>query len=826
MKEARDLEPVTANISLRPVRLGYLVNPREMQTVRKVMRIATTMWGGMMCPLIPVMKRLPTEWNDKHLAYGAKQISRGYIRFFEPDLLVQTKAGQLAALGLSEAPSWSVDQRFFNFDDLVRKDHGLAADLNVGTNISYIYQQLFKDEFQFKKRVDPPIFYFAEGPPDDTAFFEAAFGCFPKSRPLSYISHNYKQAFDAKKMPPSFETWIELVKGGGYPLYYTARGSELQYGAKSDPSVFIFDPSKPTDLIDFWNYRLFTRDVLPINVNWLERSRDLIIQAVIQNHRLLPTNPNGVMIHTSIEIARSLEIEDVLKRLDLASANLPEHSASVRGWYEPIWREPQVDERVFRPTAVTMTQKSRQVQLTPSGDERMMLQFPMQSPDFDFVQRGAGPAFVNVLSLRQYQAQKSIAEALPAATFGTRGSYPVQGYDQFVSREGYVTFHSYSHDHAYLYLPSPNEAITSWLEAKGITATPSDAGRVAEQVIASVGGLSGTHILRERGILERLNNMARSRREWKDGSADEYSDRTASVQDWLKTLKPIQRELFGKWKTLDRLVADGMLRLGLAPRCPHCTQENWYSLNDVADQLTCARCLKTYAFPQGNPDRKLFKYRVVGPFATPGYARGGYAVALTLRFLENKFGSMSRFTFSTGLELKHEGRKSETDFFAWHGQDNFSPASHDPVTLVGECKSFAAESFKPTDVARLRELATMLPGSILIAATLKDDFSPTETKALRALAKWGWTKLQPSPLIVLTGQELFAERPLVNAWKDSGGTRAETAEQRQGHIFDLVALADATQQAVLGMSSEEVATSRYKHSRALAVKRNKLQKEI
>lgn len=786
--------------------------------------MATTMWGGMMCPMIPVMKRLPAEWNDKHLPYQPQQISRGYVRFFEPDLLVQTGRGQLASLGLSEESSRSSSQHFLNFNDLIRTDHGLEADLNVGTNISYIYQRLFESEFQFKKRVDPRIYHFAEGASDDTAFFEAAFGLFPKDRKLSYLKSNFKQAFDAKLKPPTFETWREVVKGAGFPLYYTVRDSELHF-ARSDPSIFIFDPSRATDLIDFWNYRLFTRDVLPVNINWLTESRDLIVQVIRRNHRPLPTNLNGVMIRTSIEVARSLDIESVSKQLDLASANLPEHSVSMRAWYEPIWREPQADERVFRPSPVTVIQKSRQVQLTPGGEKRITLQFPVQSPDFDFVHRGSGPAFVNVVKLRQYQSQKSIAEALPSATFNTRNSYPTWGRDQFVSREGYVTFHRYSHDDAYLSLPSSHDAISSWLGTKGITATPSDAGRVAEQVIASVGGLSGTHILRERGILHQLNSMARSRREWKDGSADEFTDRTAPVQDWIKTLKPIQQRVFGRWKTLDRLVADGMLRLGLAPRCQHCTQENWYSLNDIADQLSCARCLKTYTFPQGSPDRKLFKYRVVGPFATPGYARGGYSVALTLRFFEHELGSMNEFTFSTGLELKHANGKSETDFFAWYGKESFDRASRDPATLVGECKSFAAESFKPADVARLRELATLLPGAFIVAATLKDEFSDSEKKSLRSLAKWGWTRLQPSPLIVLTGQELFVEGGLTEAWKESGGTRAITAEQ-QGYIFDLVTLADATQQAVLGMSSEEVGNARYKRSRTLALKRLKLQKEI
>lgn len=820
------MEPVTANIRLRPVRLGFLVNPRDAQVLRGVMRLATTMWGGMMSPIIPVMKRLPAEWSDKSMPYGPQQVSRGYIRFFEPDILVQTKADQLKNLGLSEVLRQSASRRYFDFDKVIRKDHGLKADLNVGMNIVHVYRHLYIDEFQFKKRVDPAIYHFAEGAPDDTAFFEAAFGCFPKNPDLSYIQKDFEQAFDARQVQPSFETWLELAKGhAGYPLYYTVRGGELQFGRRSSPAIFILDPAKPTDLIDFWNYRLFTRDVLPVNVNWLEQSRELILLAIRSNHRLLPTNPNGVMIRTSIEIARSLNFEEVMKRLNLAAADLPEQSVSVRSWYEPIWREPDMDEHMVRHKAATMTEKSRQVQLTPTGIERIVVQFPVQSPDFDFMQRGEGPSFVNVVKLSQFHAQKSIADALPAATFGTQGLYPVREPDQFVTREGYVTFHSFSHDNAYLHLPSPGEAIAAWLKTKDITATPSDAGRVAEQVIASVGGLNGTHILRERGILEKLDSMARSRREWTDGSADEYADRTASVQEWLQTLTPIQKKVFGGWKTLDRLVTDGILRLGLAPRCPHCTQENWYSLDDVSDKVSCARCLRTFPFPQGNPDRKLFKYRVVGPFATPGYARGGYAVALTLRFLEDEMGSMNAFTYSTGLELKYAGGKTETDFFAWHGKDHFDRAARDPVTLVGECKSFAAESFRPADISRLRELATLLPGAILVAATLKDDFSVSETKALRGLAKWGWSQLQPSPLIALTGKELFNESTLTDGWKDCGGTRARTAE-RQGYIFDFVTLADATQQAVLGMTSDEVASVRYKRSRALALKRLKLQREI
>lgn len=827
MREKDSLEPVTADITLRPIRLGFLVDPRDIALIRHVMRMATTMWGGMMCPIIPVMKRLPTAWSDKPLSVQPQQISRGYVRFFEPDLLVQTKPGQLKAIGVSEEASWSARQRFHDVNDLIREDHGMATDLNVGTNISHVYRQLFTDEFQFQKRLEPQILHFSKGLANDTAFFEAAFGYFPADERLAYIEENYRQAFVAKLKPPSFDTWLELAKGrAGYPLFYTVRGAEIRHADRSDPSIFIFDPASGTDLIDFWNFRLFTRDVIPVNVHWLEQSRDFILRDIRDNHRLLPTNPNGVMIHTAIHVARSLDMEAVLKRLELPAAGLPEHSVSVQGWYPAIWREPEADEQSWRPGASTMSLKSRQVQLTPSGKDSITLQIPVQAPDFEVNARGDGASFVNVVKVRQYHSSKLIAQALPAATFDCRDSYPVRGRgDQFVSREGYVTFHRYAHDDSYLHLASPKQAIQSWLKARDIVAVPSDAGRVAEQVIASVGGLNGSRVFGERTIIELLNSMARSRTEWNDGSADEYSDKTAAVQDWVKVLGPVQRKIYGQWKTLDRLVADGLLKLGLAPRCPHCTQENWYSLDDVGTQLSCARCIKPFLFPQGSPDRKLFKYRVVGPFATPGYARGGYAVALTLRFIEHELGGMNEFTYATGLELTHAGGKSETDFFGWYGKDRIGRAARDPITIVGECKSFASESFKPNDMARLRELATLLPGSYLVAACLKDELSPTEIKGLRAVAKWGWTQVRPSPLIVLTGIDLFGDGPFSHGWEEAGGARAAYLKANQ-HIFDFTTLADATQQAILGLSSNEVAAVRYKRSRALAVKRARAQKEI
>jgi len=307
--------------------------------------------------------------------------------------------------------------------------------------------------------------------------------------------------------------------------------------------------------------------------------------------------------------------------------------------------------------------------------------------------------------------------------------------------------------------------------------------------------------------------MARSRRDWPDGSSDEYPDRTASVGKWTAALNQVHKGGLAGWKTLDRYIEAGAIRLGLTAACSHCGKENWYSLDDIAAVIGCSRCLKSFPYPQGKPLRRdLWKYRVVGPFATPNFAEGAYSVALTLHFLRSGIRTMSDFTYSTGLDLDTGDTKFETDFFAWQGGDGVRHAQRDPDCFVGECKSMGSDVFKAKDITRLKLLANALPGAYLVAATLKDELSAGEQERLRKLAAWGWRKKIPSPLIVLTGIELFGAGPLSGVWKKAGGRRAKLMADGR-HIFDFRTFADLSQQACLGLSDEEAAHMRYWHRR-------------
>ena len=627
-----------------------------------------------------------------------------------------------------------------------------------------------------------------------------------------YFSEVYHRTLDAEEAGPSAETWREIVEGGaGFPLYYTCRDMEVQAGSPSNPSIFIFDPTKPADVIDFWNFRIFTRTVLPVNSRWLSQSRGVIAEFIRQHYRPLPRNRNGVMINASVHVARSLNFKGVIEELSLGEFDLPQHSCTFQDWYQPIWQAPRDGEQSWRPAASVLSARERDVQITPTGEGRIMLRFPTLAPEFESSTIGAGPRWVNTVSVRQYSAKPDIAHAMPSSGFDTPMSYPSVGLGkQFVSREGFVTFQQFAHDEAYLELPSPGQAIKSWLAAGGIETKASDAGRVAEQVIEAVGGLGGTHAFRDKGIVGLLDKMARNRREYADGSSEEFGDRTASVQEWVQVLSPLQKRTWGRWRTLDTLVERGMLRLGISLNCTHCTQSNWYSIDDVRSQVRCSRCVKEFPFPQGNSKAAQWTYRVVGPFATPHFARGAYTVALALRFLDDEVGSFGNLTFTTGIELTKDGVTKEVDFYAWRSSESASHA--DPLTLVGECKSLGADSFKNDDIESLKHFAGLFPGAFLVAATMKDLLSSEEVTRLRDLAAWGWSRLRPSPLIVLTGLELFGDGPLSNDWKEAGG-RAEVASVRYQHIFDFPTLAAATQDLHLGLDLEVVAGLRYERQR-------------
>ena len=79
----------------------------------------------------------------------------------------------------------------------------------------------------------------------------------------------------------------------------------------------------------------------------------------------------------------------------------------------------------------------------------------------------------------------------------------------------------------------------------------------------------------------------------------------------------------------------------------------------------------------------------------------------------------------------------EVDFTFWYQRKRMFDLQEEPVLVFGEGKSFATESFKPEDVARMRKLAEKFPGAFHVFAALKADLTDVEKRAIGEFATWG-----------------------------------------------------------------------------------------
>lgn len=78
----------SVNITLRPVRLAFLVDPADRSGVFEAIQLNTFLWGGMFNPIVPVFRRTPKILRERFQRHSATDISEGLIQAFDPDYIV------------------------------------------------------------------------------------------------------------------------------------------------------------------------------------------------------------------------------------------------------------------------------------------------------------------------------------------------------------------------------------------------------------------------------------------------------------------------------------------------------------------------------------------------------------------------------------------------------------------------------------------------------------------------------------------------------------------------------------------------------------------
>jgi len=788
------MSEVSINLRLRPIRFAFLIRPDDQKHILTAFRINTCLWGGKYNPIIPFFKQLPKWWDKKGYRFeSAKQILNGYLDFFEPDFIVESEKGIAGGLGFDPKRVLQLSDLLLRKDDRDRDGFGLS--------VNNLYGDFYKKEFQFVRRHKHNIIHVEPEDKSFSTFVACNFGAFPIQEKLKYFKDNYKDVFEPQLVVLTDESLLKLYK--------TRHASALKIGqAKldvscigySEPTLFVLNAHESRDLIDFWNLRIVRGNVLSVPTQWIQKLSPFCKEYIIKNYRPLPRNPYGVMIQTTVMFSRSIpekESEEIYKKY----LKVDKQGAScIQQWYPPIWRpSPEFMVRTTRPT---LSASEKRIDI-PINLEKPEITFDPLWPEFT-EKYGNRHSIANVIKIEGWNVKDQIATAFPCNYRNPLfPKFRLGGEHLLPTTEGLVFFPEHKNFPERWELVQGAKAINTWFNENKISAVFSDAGRSTHQIIQTLGGFWGVGKIANAGIVKLLDEMSRK-----------PLTRSVHYAEFRQKIKDAVGKNIWRMKEFETLVDRKAVELGLELKCAKCGSWSWHSLKQLDYSLICNLCLQRFDFPITNPingEYCKWAYRVIGPFALPDYARGGYASALAIRFFSDVIGKMDRtdVTWSAGQELTLPvGKKLESDFILWFQRKQAFGMDYPTEIVFGEAKSFGKDIFKDDIIKNRKLLAEAFPGAVLVFATMKEasDISTEEIACLRKLAEWGReydeAKDQTrAPVIVLTGIELFAPYSLEDSWKEKGGKHAQLVSPACVRVDNLRTLADLTQQLYLNMAS-------------------------
>jgi hypothetical protein len=783
-----------ASVRVRPLRFGFVVDPRDTASLRTVLRLNSCLWGGKYNHIIPSFARTPARYREDYLeAPSAKSLINGLVEAFQPDFLVETTAGVTKNIRFDA-------RRILPLQSLI---HTVSDQRRYGIDVRSICAALYRESFRFVQRHPPNVVLPRAPTPRYEPLFAAAFGEIPDSGDLAEYRRHFADDLDAKEEIVHAHSFNKFFAHQNlYPLRIGCHELGTQSrGWNLDPTLFYMDERSSYDIIEYWNLRAIGWRIRPLPVSWAQQLRQDCESFIAEvNHPSdLPSNRRR---DATFLCSRSCSFQDM--QSFVSSLKRPTDSiVTVSDQFPRLWDEWGRHADNAEPQTVTHLVDS--VTAYPMG---LSVAIGTTVPDFlelsDFASSQMSCA--NVI-----EALPGGAPVIPWQSTDMRGlATSVTNKDVWTAREGIVALAGEYRSRYVLRTPSPINVFTSWAEAHKLKLELSSAGRIANEITKSLGELSNIRLLADEKILGLLNDLAH-------GDFDlELSDdeaaftrkrhvRTSSApraRIWQVLLNANSARSDVTANHLRALLNAKVLTLGMKLLCRECQHVGWYSISQLDFTLTCERCLRQFAFPQSHPPAKPWAYRVIGPFAVGDFAAGSYSVLMSAQFLAGEIAEAC--TWIPSFELKRVGARNteaEADFGMFLRPRRLTKFS-DPWVVFGECKTFGP--FKPRDFARARKLASLFPGAAFCFCTLKDELSRSEKRQIARIARAGRRRIgsgrQKNPVIVLTRRELFGQFKDGAFADDYSGELSATA-RRVFAIGDVQEIADFTQRVHLGIES-------------------------
>jgi len=769
----------TVTVRVRPLRVGFLVDPADRAGLRHAIELSTFLWGGSYNPIIPAYRRTPTKWEPhrvRHLPLPS-DIVDGYLSGFDPDLVVP--------VGICANRSFQVGDRDIVKEDDLIGDLQDSASPHYGIGLIELLNDFIEKELKYKRNDDLQV-VFPELPRAYGLFLASVFGALPK-KAQELIDKHSSNIPGISKFHPTLTRIPELLRSNN-PFPRRLTSWSLHERPLQGAHLFVCDATSTQDIIDYWNLRAAGFYVVPIPIQAAEKEsiKSLARDFIENNYRPYRHNPE-MFDHTTVQRSRSLK-EDIVKSF-CESLNIPkdEHKGQprylIQWWYPRLWdswaRENAFGEGILFPSAY------EENRLITEGEDSLELR--SHDPKIGTFRDYSGrPKFANEFSFQFYRSKEPMAEVFPEGSRELSAAMTRVGYSNWrFSRFGPVFLANNYRDLIFLDLPLAEEVIKAWFKERGWKVSLSGPGRIAKQLLKQLGGTYGISRLAHKGVIELLADLEK-----------EAGKPRNAVTEKLKRVIQLDGLFYDAEQFLEGLISANALRLGTKIQCPVCTRYNWYELDALDYELRCRFCLSDFSPPLKSPRDMQWTYRAHGPFAS-SIAQGAFTVLLTLKLIGRDHNQGVTPLFSYIAEK--DGKRLEADLTCLYKSSMWRETGIH--VIHAECKSF--NWFERKDTERMKELSAAFPGSALIFATLNNELQESEVKLIRKLAiterKKNVRGKPSSHVIVLTGTELFSHR-FADNWKNKGGVYAQLS-QRSLELNKLSVLADATQQLYLGLPS-------------------------
>ena len=778
----------TANVKLRPIKLAFLVNPKDKDSLLKAIEINTFLWGGMFNPIIPTYRRIPQKWE-----YGpfknpdAQSVISGYLDNFDPDYVIP----------MGECSGYPFDvgnrEKINDVSEILApvEEDGVP---NYGIGLFEILNYFIEQELKFQRRypldICIPRFGNRYRP-----FLASVFGIFPRNIDTIF-GDSFAEVLDAKKIDCSPSNYAEFLD---HRKLFLRRMT--QFYLESIPSlrgwkqcIFLLDATNSLDIMDYWNLRAIGWNVIPVPKQFtrFEKTKQLILDFIEANYVPHHSNPD-IYHHTTILKSRSIsedEYQHFRDSLDIPISDGTNRRPKIMRQfrYPPMWDEWTRDNNQAECCELEAETDEHDI-----STNQEMIRFKTLDPKFISRFGGYGKSrFVNEIKLRLYDDKELFAEVIPE---GGRELARVIGefnlLDWRLSRKGLVYLSRYAKSTVSLSLPQAEAIFAKWLESRGRAVKLSPAGRIAKQMMRQLGGVNGTWILAQEGIIKLLGEINSS--DEKSMSEEDLRDKTAKIANQMTPKIANQtkhqrneRAKIVQARFLQQLTETKVFQLGIKIQCPVCTQSSWYSVKNVDYELQCSKCLEQISFPSASKEVK-WSYRTLGPFSLPKQSYGAYTVLLTLRF----FSSLLEGAITPLMSFTTENGEVEIADLALFFQTSKFGDSKTEV-IFAECKTFN-DFEKKKDADKMVDLGDAFPGAILVFATLKESLTQKEKTIFRRMVnrsrKHQKNNRPFNPVLILTGKELFLQSFWQSHLDEWGPTR------------DMSELCDLTQQLNLGIDS-------------------------